>query len=144
MKLFITSKNTGPSWHSDPVHFLGIHATLDEAIALVDNFVRYEKEWQPASYMPTCVPYVFSPKMVKYYMADGWWYSIVEVEISEPKDKAVADNGWFPHKCEQPGCDITVEFDDEPYCFTHSPDEGSSVAGYSAMKKADTPESWGV
>lgn len=40
--------------------------------------------------------------------------------------------GLFPHKCEHSGCDSIVSYDDEPYCFTHSPDSGSSVRGYSA------------
>jgi hypothetical protein len=40
--------------------------------------------------------------------------------------------GLFPHKCVTPGCDRTVQYDDEPWCFTHSPDEGSSQRGYSA------------
>ena len=35
------------------------------------------------------------------------------------------------HPCEAEGCNMTVPFDDEPYCFTHSPDEGSHVPGYS-------------
>jgi hypothetical protein len=35
------------------------------------------------------------------------------------------------HPCRFDGCTHTVLFDDEPYCFTHSPDEGSSVRGYS-------------
>lgn len=44
--------------------------------------------------------------------------------------------GFFPHDCEYPGCDSRPVFDDEPMCFVHSPDEGSSVRGYSAYKKA--------
>ncbi len=40
----------------------------------------------------------------------------------------------FPHKCVTLGCDKIVEFDDEPWCFTHSPDEGSSLRGYSARR----------
>jgi hypothetical protein len=35
------------------------------------------------------------------------------------------------HPCAYPGCDHRVNFDDEPYCFGHSPDSGSSVRGYS-------------
>jgi len=35
------------------------------------------------------------------------------------------------HPCLAPDCEHTVLYDDEPYCFTHSPDEGSSVVGYS-------------
>lgn len=45
-------------------------------------------------------------------------------------------NGVFWHECEELGCHLMVEFDDEPKCFTHSPDEGSSVKGYSAAAKA--------
>lgn len=35
------------------------------------------------------------------------------------------------HPCIEDGCEETVQFDDEPWCFTHSPDSGSSVPGYS-------------
>ena len=45
-------------------------------------------------------------------------------------------NGVFYHKCKADGCQINVPYDDEPYCFTHSPDEGSSVKGYSAYQEA--------
>ena len=37
------------------------------------------------------------------------------------------------HPCAEYGCEHTVLFDDEPYCYTHSPDEGSSVRGYSYL-----------
>lgn len=40
----------------------------------------------------------------------------------------------FKHQCVFPGCDSVVEFDDEPWCFTHSPDEGSSLPGFSARE----------
>lgn len=39
------------------------------------------------------------------------------------------------HPCESPGCNATVPYDDEPYCFTHSPDSGSTVPGYSYHDK---------
>lgn len=45
--------------------------------------------------------------------------------------------GIFPHECEEPGCKTIVQFDDEPKCFIHSPDSGSSVLGYSARAKAE-------
>jgi hypothetical protein len=52
------------------------------------------------------------------------------------------DNKWceyhygvYPHNCEYVGCDKIVTYDDEPYCFTHSPDSGSSVRGYSVSDK---------
>jgi hypothetical protein len=40
--------------------------------------------------------------------------------------------GIFWHECVIPGCTHQVQFDDEPWCFKHSPDEGSSKIGYSA------------
>lgn len=46
------------------------------------------------------------------------------------------EEGVFWHECEEPGCTRQVEFDDEPKCFTHSPDEGSSLHGYSAYEQA--------
>lgn len=36
-----------------------------------------------------------------------------------------------PHPCEHPHCDRTVEWDDEPFCFEHSPADGSHQRGYS-------------
>lgn len=42
--------------------------------------------------------------------------------------------GEFHHECVTPGCTTMVIFDDEPWCFTHSPDEGSSLLGYSARR----------
>lgn len=42
--------------------------------------------------------------------------------------------GSQPHPCEMSGCDKMVPYDDEPYCFDHSPDEGSHVMGYSYIK----------
>ena len=38
------------------------------------------------------------------------------------------------HPCEKPGCSLLIAYDDEPYCFTHSPDSGSTVPGYSYKK----------
>lgn len=46
------------------------------------------------------------------------------------------DERIFPHKCERDGCLNIVRFDDEPFCFAHSPDSGSSMVGYSAYESA--------
>lgn len=42
---------------------------------------------------------------------------------------------WY-HECEEAGCTRIIQFDDEPKCFTHSPDSGSSMRGYSARNIA--------
>lgn len=47
------------------------------------------------------------------------------------------NDGIFWHDCEHPGCPYSVEFDDEPFCYKHSPDSGSSQYGYSARAKAE-------
>jgi hypothetical protein len=39
------------------------------------------------------------------------------------------------HPCVIEGCPNIVEYDDEPWCFTHSPDEGSFVPGYSYKRE---------
>lgn len=44
------------------------------------------------------------------------------------------DDGIFRHQCEAAGCTNFVLYDDEPKCYTHSPDSGSSVRGYSARR----------
>ena len=43
----------------------------------------------------------------------------------------VHDSDTDTHPCLNENCKNTVEFDDEPYCYKHSPDSGSSVPGYS-------------
>ena len=47
------------------------------------------------------------------------------------------------HPCERADCTAWVGYDDEPYCFTHSPDSGSTVVGYSYKRthaaKSDAP-----
>jgi hypothetical protein len=47
------------------------------------------------------------------------------------KTDRTKDYGIFWHQCEHEGCERRVEFDDEPFCFEHSPDAGSAVEGYS-------------
>lgn len=44
----------------------------------------------------------------------------------------IPDDGIFHHQCEEEGCTVTVIYDDEPKCYKHSPDSGSSLRGYSA------------
>lgn len=42
------------------------------------------------------------------------------------------NEGVCPHECIQEGCGNIVQFDDEPWCFVHSPDDGSALPGWSA------------
>jgi hypothetical protein len=58
-----------------------------------------------------------------------FWRKIVLIE-----NEATIEDGIFEHECVKPQCMRRVEFDDEPWCFAHSPDEGSSLPGYSARK----------
>lgn len=57
--------------------------------------------------------------------------------ITDEADERPSPFEQAPHPCTHPGgCTRTVEFDDEPFCFEHSPDEGSSVTGYSFRAEA--------
>lgn len=60
-----------------------------------------------------------------------------------PIHKEEWPDGWgvYKHECIQPGCSEVVQFDDEPFCFPHEPDEGGHVAmpGWSA-KAARLPK----
>ncbi len=44
------------------------------------------------------------------------------------------------HPCEHPNCREYVAFDDEPYCFEHSPDSGSQFPGYSWSEGTGIPD----
>jgi hypothetical protein len=86
MDVFVTSKNTGPSWNSDPLHVVYIGTSLDAAIEKVGDFVRYERDIEPVIQssmygLPTAIPQDTEPRLVKYYGADGWWYSIVKIRL---------------------------------------------------------------
>ncbi len=40
------------------------------------------------------------------------------------------------HRCVASGCSEFVVYHDEPFCFDHSPDEGSSFPGYDSRRGA--------
>jgi hypothetical protein len=48
----------------------------------------------------------------------------------------MTSDGIFKHKCVVESCSEIVLYDDEPWCYDHSPDSGSSLAGYSASKQS--------
>ena len=57
--------------------------------------------------------------------------------------RPVIETGIFHHDCSQATCDNSVVWDDEPYCFTHSPDSGPRMRGYSALRAAQfSPCRW--
>jgi hypothetical protein len=62
-----------------------------------------------------------------------YWTTSASKLRGRPWDPELIFNGRHP--CEMDGCPCTVEYDDEPWCFTHSPDEGSAVPGYSYRAK---------
>ena len=93
MKVYITTKNTGPSWNSDPLHMLYLGTSLEAAVDAVGDFVKYEvaeNDWDHwiggFPYLYTILPRItiFDWKFTKFYFADGWWYSIVEFELEVP------------------------------------------------------------
>lgn len=47
----------------------------------------------------------------------------------------MSDEDLASHPCEHPGCKNDVLYDDEPFCYDHSPDFGSNVPGYSYKEK---------
>lgn len=44
------------------------------------------------------------------------------------------------HPCQRIGCREYVAYDDEPFCFVHSPDSGSTFPGYSYKDGTSIPE----
>jgi len=53
--------------------------------------------------------------------------------VKETSMHHVCDDACL-HECEHTGCDRKIQYHDEPYCFTHSPDSGSSVPGYDSRR----------
>lgn len=87
MKVYCTSHNSGPSWHSDSVYITYIGTSIEKAEEVIGDFIRYEKD---KTEFPINFPKIYSglPKdieweMIAYYMADGWWYSIVMFELKD-------------------------------------------------------------
>lgn len=92
MKVYCTSKNSGPTWTGiDPVYLKYLGTSLDEAIVAVGDFVRYERQKDEfptqSQYLNiyTALPREMSFILIKYFSADGWWYSIVEFELEDKR-----------------------------------------------------------
>jgi hypothetical protein len=88
VEVFFTSKNTGPTWTGpDPISLCYIGTDLEKAIEAVGYFVRYEvddiNDCYYTSYPKSCsaLPRDHERELVKYYTADGWWYTIEKIYI---------------------------------------------------------------
>jgi hypothetical protein len=89
MDVFCTSKNSNPSWAGpDPWHVVYIGTSLEEELEAVGTFVRYEKPFEPfnRSYIPYALPHGIEKKVVRFYTADGWWFSIVKFQLIKKED----------------------------------------------------------
>ena len=86
--VYCTSRNTGPSYNSDPIHMLYLGTSIEEAEKAVGDFSKYQR---PESRWPspgsrsiyTALPNVMKKELIQYYMADGWWYSIFMFNLKE-------------------------------------------------------------
>lgn len=93
MKVYCTTKNSGPSWASDPLFMVYLGISLEEAVITASTFHRYEKGERdfpkrfPEIY--SALPNAINWEMIRFYTADGWWYSIVVFELGES----------FPKRC---------------------------------------------
>lgn len=102
MKIYCTTRNAGPSWHSDALFMKYLGTSIEDAEAVVGDFSRYQKD---ETHFPIEFPKPYSalPKnikweMVRYYSADGWWSSIVMFELVDPSieesDRCARAYGW--------------------------------------------------
>ena len=83
MDVYCTSKNSNPSLFGlDPTVVVYIGTSLEEAIASVGTVIRYEKPIDK-SYIPSALPRRVEPKPVRFYTDNGWWYSIVKIQLFE-------------------------------------------------------------
>lgn len=84
MKVFCTTKNTGPTMSGlDPLHLTYLGTSLKKAIESVGTFRRYEKRVEDAKYWHSALPREVDTTLVRYYGADGWWYSVVSFDLEE-------------------------------------------------------------
>ena len=85
MKIYATSKNTGPSWSNDPVHLLYLGTSIKEAEKAVGEFAKYEIDETdfPTRFIYSALPRSVIHQIARFYTADGYWFSIAEFELEE-------------------------------------------------------------
>jgi hypothetical protein len=77
MDIYVTSKNSGPSWSSDPITMMYIGTSYEKAVEAVGIFIKYEKTVIVENQkLYSALPSKTDREMIHYYMADGWWFSI--------------------------------------------------------------------
>lgn len=85
MKVYATTKNSGPSWSHETIFLVYLGTSFDAAKLAVGDFTRDEKAfpetWSARAHC--ALPNDIDITLVKYYMSDGWWYTIVEFELAE-------------------------------------------------------------
>jgi hypothetical protein len=86
MELYVTSKNSGPTWSGpDPKYVEYIGTSLEEAVGAIPNvFQRQGTDITGRTAEPevwSALPRGMRQEMIQFYMADGWWYSIVKIEM---------------------------------------------------------------
>ncbi len=91
MDVYCTSKNSNPSWAGpDPWYVVYIGTSLEEAIEAVETFTRYEKPFDDR-YLPSALPRRGNEQEpIKFYTADGWWFSIVKIQLTKKEDDGLA------------------------------------------------------
>lgn len=85
MDIYFTSKNTGPTFGTDPLSLVYVGTDLDAAVAAVGKFSQYEKPLTELNFkypeiraaLPKDLPRLY----MRYYMADGWWYTVAKVSF---------------------------------------------------------------
>lgn len=87
MELYCAVKNTGPTWTGpDPTYMLYLGTSLEEAILAVGDFVKYEKPIHPNQlehkHVYSALPKDIDFTIERYYMADGWWRTVLKFEIN--------------------------------------------------------------
>ena len=82
MDIYVTSKNTGPSWHIDPIHMVYLGPSYQSAVAAVGTFKKYDRKDLPIPPEAFSVlPHNVRREMIHYYMAGGRWYTVEKVTI---------------------------------------------------------------
>ncbi len=89
MDVYCTSKNSSPSWSGpDPYYIVYIGTSLQDAIDAVGIFTCYEKSVKK-EHIPSALPYGMEKEIVKFYTADGLWFSIVKIQLTNKEDNGL-------------------------------------------------------